>query len=54
MDLDARTSGGKVRFDREVSIEGRIDPNHIQGAINGGGEELRVNTSGGQIRINLR
>ena len=54
VDLDARTSGGRVRIDRKVAINGRVEPQHIEAAINGGGEALSAHTSGGPIRIDLR
>ena len=56
VDLDARTSGGRVTLDSPVKIElrGNIDPNHVRGTINGGGPELKLRTSGGNVRVLVR
>lgn len=56
IDLDARTSGGRVTLDSPVKIElrGDIDPNHVRGTINGGGPELKLRTSGGNVRVLVR
>jgi hypothetical protein len=51
VDLDARTSGGQVRLDRELVLKGRERRHHVSGEINGGGPTLTVRTSGGSIRI---
>lgn len=49
--LEASTSGGRVELDEDVSFEGESRPEHVRGAVNGGGAPLRVRTSGGGIRI---
>ncbi len=56
VDLDARTSGGRVTLDSPVNIEirGEIDRHHVRGRINGGGPELKLRTSGGNVRILIR
>lgn len=49
--LDASTSDGRVDVDVPVRIEGRMNPHHIRGVINGGGPLLRVRTGDGSILI---
>jgi DUF4097 and DUF4098 domain-containing protein YvlB len=52
VDLDAKTSGGSVRTDFKVLTEGGSHSrNKIAGALNGGGPELYLRTSGGSIRV---
>ncbi len=52
--VDAKTSGGKVITDLPVktTVQGEVKKNHLQGTINGGGPELYLRTSGGNIYIN--
>ena len=49
VDVDARTSIGSVASD--FSIDGTVGRNSIRGSINGGGPELHLRTSAGNIRI---
>jgi len=49
VDLSAKTSGGRVSS--EFSVDGEIKKRSIRGAINGGGPELVLKTSGGSVRI---
>ncbi|MFT4926499.1 MAG: hypothetical protein ACI8WB_002597 [Phenylobacterium sp.] len=49
VDLSARTSGGRVSSDFEV--DGSVKKKSIRGAINGGGPELVLKTSGGSVRV---
>jgi DUF4097 and DUF4098 domain-containing protein YvlB len=51
VDLDAETSGGSVSTDYPVTLSGKIDPQHLKVAINGGGPALSLSTSGGGIRV---
>jgi len=51
LNLDASTSGGSVSSDLPVRVVGTISPSSMHGAIGSGGEELRLHTSGGSIRI---
>ena len=53
-DLDAQTSGGRVEVEHAVTIQGSINPSHLVGEVNGGGERLILRTSGGNIRIKER
>lgn len=54
VDLDARTSGGRVSVDQEVQVSGTFGRSEVQGQINGGGAELRLRTSGGNVRLRMR
>lgn len=50
-DLFARTSGGRVKSDLEITVSGRISESKVEGTVNGGGPKVRLTTSGGSIRI---
>lgn len=49
--VDAATSGGSVHSDLPVRSEGTAGNSRLRGSIGSGGEELRLHTSGGSIRI---
>lgn len=49
--LDASTSGGRVRVDHAVEVTGKLSPSHVTGQIAGGGAPLHLRTSGGSIRV---
>ena len=51
VDLDAKTSGGRVRTSFPVTMQGVISRRKLQGKINGGGPEIYLRTSGGNITI---
>ncbi|MEE9464823.1 MAG: DUF4097 family beta strand repeat-containing protein, partial [Candidatus Neomarinimicrobiota bacterium] len=51
VNLDASTSGGGLWSDVSISTKGRIHPSSMRGTINGGGPELYLHTSGGNIKI---
>lgn len=55
-DLDASTSGGRVRTDLPLTVTGSfsISKRSLRGEINGGGERVRLRTSGGNIEIRRR
>ena len=53
-DLDAKTSGGRVRLEREIEIRGAVSRGHVVGEVNGGGGELTLRTSGGNILVEAR
>lgn len=50
-DIDAETSGGSVDCDLPVTVRGKVRDSELHGKINGGGNPIRANTSGGSIRI---
>ena len=52
--LEATTVGGRVEIDEEFALTGEIGPSHVRGGINGGGPKLRLETSGGSIRVRMR
>jgi hypothetical protein len=49
--LDASTSGGRVSVDFPLKGTGEVRRNEVRAAINGGGPELRLRTSGGNISV---
>lgn len=51
LSVDAKTSGGRVYTDFPVSIQGEINPHALRVDINGGGPELYLRTSGGNIAL---
>ncbi len=54
VDLDAKTSGGRVRIEPEIQLVGAIERGRIVGRIGGGGPALKLRTSGGNIRVQFR
>ena len=50
-DLDATTHGGRVELEPEIQLTGRIQPGRVKGQVGGGGPELRLATSGGNVRV---
>jgi len=52
--LDARTTGGRVLVESAIKTTGSAERSRIEGEINGGGESLRLRTSGGNIRVRER
>ncbi len=51
VNLDARTSGGRVNTEFPVTIKGEIKRTNLEAKINGGGPELYLRTSGGSIYL---
>jgi len=51
VDLDASTSGGRVRTDFPVTVSGDRHPSELRTPINGGGPLLYLHTSGGGIEV---
>jgi hypothetical protein len=49
--LDARTSSGTLKVNHQVTVEGAISKNHIQGKVGSGGVILEVHTGSGDIEI---
>jgi len=54
VDLEAHTSGGRVTIDKEFAVSGRVERSHVEAELNGGGAELNLQTSGGNIRVGVR
>ncbi len=50
-DLRADTTNGSISSDLPIQVHGRISKKRIEGAINGGGAELRLSTTNGSISI---
>lgn len=51
VDVNAKTSGGNVRCDLPITVQGLLSKTEVKGKINGGGPELYLRTSGGNIKI---
>ncbi|HEY6270674.1 MAG TPA: DUF4097 family beta strand repeat-containing protein [Terriglobales bacterium] len=49
--LDARTSSGTLTVNRQVTMQGAIQKNHIQGKVGNGGVILDIHTGSGDIAI---
>jgi hypothetical protein len=49
--LDAKTSGGRAQSELPLSSTELDDHSHLRGAINGGGEQVFLRTSGGSILV---
>ena len=49
--LEASTTGGSVICDLPVTMKGKLDDNEIRGSVNGGGELIHAETSGGDVMI---
>ena len=49
--LRARTTGGSVRLDDDFTVIGRVDRSRVDAELNGGGPELELETTGGNIRV---
>ena len=54
VDLEAETSGGRIMIDKAFSVSGAVGRSHAEAQLNGGGAELTLQTSGGNIRVDVR
>lgn len=54
IDLEAETSGGRVTVEENLTLAGRIESQRVEAELNGGGPDLRLKTSGGNVRISTR
>jgi DUF4097 and DUF4098 domain-containing protein YvlB len=54
LELEAETSGGRVQIDSEIRVVGVLGRDQVKGQVNGGGAQLRLKTSGGNIRVRVR
>lgn len=50
-DIEAETTGGSVDCDFPVTVRGKVRESELHGKVNGGGNAIRANTTGGNIRI---
>jgi len=50
-DINAKTSGGRVKNDFPLKVKGCVSRTSLEAAINGGGPELYLRTSGGNIHL---
>lgn len=50
-DLDASTSAGGVRSELAVTVIGKMERSRIKGTVNGGGKQVYLRSSGGNIDI---
>ncbi len=51
LDINASTSGGRVHSDFDLLVRGGMRNSSLQGKLNGGGPELYLRTSGGNITL---
>ena len=51
LNLDARASGGRVRSDLPITVQGDISKNRLEGDLNGGGPLLYLRSSGGSVNL---
>jgi hypothetical protein len=51
--LEASTSGGKVRCELPITVKGDMSDEELRGKINGGGNVVRAETSGGDVKIRM-
>ncbi len=49
--IDAQTTGGSVDCDLPIAVRGKVKESELHGKINGGGNPIKAETSGGSIRI---
>jgi DUF4097 and DUF4098 domain-containing protein YvlB len=50
-DLNAHTSSGSITVNRPVTVQGLINRKEIRGRVRGGGPQVEVQTSSGNIEI---
>ena len=49
--LNATTGSGGIHCDQPITMQGSLDRHHVQGAVNGGGPTLYIDTGSGTIHI---
>ena len=49
--IDAETSGGRAQSELALSSTELAERSHLRGAINGGGEQVVLRSSGGSIHV---
>ena len=50
-EIDAATGSGKFYSDFEMTLRGRIDPQHVRGTIGRGGRRLTMRSGNGDVEI---
>jgi len=51
-DLDVSTTNGSIKTDFPITVSGTFGKNRLSGQMNGGGEQIRIRTTNGSVRIN--
>lgn len=51
LNINAESSGGSVKTDLPLSVQGELKQGRLQGTLNGGGQALILRTSGGGIHL---
>lgn len=51
LELDIHTSGGRAIVDLPVTTRGSMSRNTVRGTLNGGGQLLKLRSSGGSVRV---
>ena len=54
LEIDASSSGGSVVSDLPITVQGKVSRTSLRGQLGGGGELLKLRSSGGGIRIRAR
>ena len=54
LNLEASASAGSVSSDLPIQVVGTLSKSHLSGTIGSGGETLRLQSSGGPVRIEAR
>jgi hypothetical protein len=54
VDLEAQTGGGRVAIDEAFAVTGVVEQGHVEAKLDGGGADLTLETSGGNIRVGVR
>jgi DUF4097 and DUF4098 domain-containing protein YvlB len=50
-ELDAESNSGDIDINHPITVQGRINEDHLKGQVRGGGSLLHVRTGSGDIRI---
>ena len=50
-DLNVRTSSGTIHSELPITVQGSLGKNELKGAVRGGGPEVEVSTSSGDVEI---
>jgi hypothetical protein len=50
-EVDSQTGNGKVMTDFPISVDGRLDSQHLRGTIGKGGPRIRLSTGNGDLEL---